>query len=517
MNGAQALVQTLTSNEVNICFANPGTSEMHFVAALDKTPEMRCVLGLFEGVVTGAADGYGRMLDQPAATLLHLGPGLANGLSNLHNAKRAQSPVVNIIGDHATYHRNYDAPLTSDIEGTARPFSDWVRTTADADAVATDTAAAISAALSLPGQISSLILPANAAWSELSEQSTATPLAAPSASEEISAAKVVAAAKALQSGARTAIILNSRATREEELKVAGSIAAVTGAQLVAPTQIARLSRGAGRVPVARIPYGTDPGVQMLSEFENIILIGAKAPVAFFAYPDKPSELFPAGTRIIELARPDQNVSEALNALQDELGAANTPIELQQYAPATVPTGSITPEKIGEFLSASLPENCVVVDESLTSGRTFLSATQASVPHEWLFTTGGSIGYALSNSIGVAMAVPGQKVITLQADGSGLYMPQALWTQAREGLDVVTLVFANRKYQILRNEMQNVGADFGGPKSEALMDIGNPDIDWVSLGKAFGVNSVRAETMDELQAAFTNALRTSGPSLIEIML
>src|SRR6202048_1989124 len=166
MNGAESLVRVLRGGGVNVCFANPGTSEMHFVAALDRVDGMRCVLGLFEGVVTGAADGYARMTENPAATLLHLGPGMANGLANIHNANKASTPMVNIVGDHATYHRRYDAPLTTDIETAARPFSRWVKTSPDARSVAADGAAAIAAARVPPGQIAILILPADTAWNE---------------------------------------------------------------------------------------------------------------------------------------------------------------------------------------------------------------------------------------------------------------------------------------------------------------------------------------------------------------
>ena len=166
MNGAESLVRTLVAGGVDVCFSNPGTSEMHFVAALDRVEGMRCVLGLFEGVVTGAADGYFRMKGTPASTLLHLGPGLANGLANLHNAKKANSGIVNIVGQHATHHIGYNAPLTSDIEGLARPMSAWVRTSPDAKSVSADGAAAIAAARSAPPQIATLILPADTAWNE---------------------------------------------------------------------------------------------------------------------------------------------------------------------------------------------------------------------------------------------------------------------------------------------------------------------------------------------------------------
>src|SRR5215472_3178514 len=521
MNGAQSLLGTLTRNRVEVCFANPGTSEMHFVAALDHAGGMRCVLGLFEGVVTGAADGYARMADHPASTLLHLGPGLANGLANLHNAMCAQSPVVNIIGDHATYHRHYDAPLTSDIEGTARPFSHWVRTSPNADSLAADAAAAVAAARTPPGRVASLILPADASWTPLTTGSSPTgpsPAgAAVPAPPQASAAAIDAAARILRSGETTALILGPKATRELPLEAAGRIAAVTGARLYAPTHTARITRGAGRVPVQRVPYPVDRAAAAFDGVRNIILVGARPPVAFFAYPDKPSQLSGPGTRVHELAREDQDVPGALTALCDALDAGGATVGRAGLCLPDRPTGTLTPEKIDAVVAASMPENAIVVDESITTGRSFLADTERSRPHDWILGTGGSIGYALPCATGAAIACPGRKVIVLESDGSGMYMPQALWTQAREQLDILTLVFANRTYQILRNEMRNVGVSPGGPRAEALTDIRAPRINWMSLARAFGVEAFRATKADELSRHIDAGLALQGPVVIEVVL
>lgn len=516
MNGAHSLLATLTGNGIDVCFANPGTSEMHVVAALDQVAGLRCVLGLFEGVVTGAADGYARMAGRPAATLLHLGPGLANGLSNLHNAMRAQSPVVNIIGDHATYHRRYDAPLTSDIEGTARPFSHWVRTTPDADSVAADTAAAIAAARTAPGRVASLIVPADAAWTPLTAAPSPAGTFVP-APPRVPDPAVGAAARILRSGQAAALLLGPQATREGPLEVAGQIAAATGARLYSPTQNARITRGAGRVPVQRIPYPVDQAIALLAGVQDLILVGAKPPVAFFAYPGKPSRLEPPGTRVHELARADQDVPGALTALRDALGAGGSVPRRAGLSVPSLPGGALTPEKTGAVLAALIPENAVIVDESITTGRSFLADTAGSAPHDWILPTGGSIGYALPCAAGAAIACPGRKVIVLESDGSGMYMPQALWTHAREQLDILTIVFANRTYQILRQELSNVGAAAGGPRAEALMDLGRPDIDWVSLARTFGIEAFRAATADELARHVRAGLAAGGPALIEAVL
>ena len=516
MNGAESLLTSLLQNDVDVCFANPGTSEMHFVAALDRVNGMRCVLGLFEGVVTGAADGYGRMLDRPAVTLLHLGPGLANGLSNLHNAMRAQSPIVNVIGDHATFHRQLDAPLTSDIEGAARPFSHWVRTSASANALASDTAAAVAAARSAPGKVASLILPADAAWNEVSvaqSEITSASLITPPARPADAA--IDAAAKILKLDENTALILAGRATRQASLEFAGMISAATGARIYSQTLTPRITRGAGRVAVECIPYPIDQSIDLLKDFENIILVGTDEPVGFFAYPGKPGKLLQPGTRVHQLVSVDGDIPYALEALADAVGAKNfTPVKAELDLPAR-PTGSISPDKISQLLAATLPVDTIVIDESLTTGRSFLSATSTSKPHDWLLPTGGAIGFALPMAAGAAIACPDRKVLCLESDGSGMYMPQALWTHAREGLNILTVVFANRKYQILRNEMHNVGVTEIGPKASGLLDIDNPEIDWVSLAKTFGIDAQRVDTMDAFSSALDTGYATPGPYLIEV--
>ena len=516
MNGAHSLMDTLVANGVDVCFANPGTSEMHFVAALDDTEGMRCVLGLFEGTVTGAADGYARMTGRPAVTLLHLGPGMANGLSNLHNALRAKSPIVNVIGDHATYHRHLDAPLTSDIEGAARPFSHWVRTTPDADSVAVDTAAAIRESLRRPGRIASLILPADAAWNELTAATTGERVVEPAPSPADQDA-VEAVAAALPAGRSTALILGPGATLEGPLAAAGKIAAASGARLLAPTLTSRITRGAGRVPVERIPYNPEPASKFLEQFDTLVLVGAKAPVSFFAYPDKPSVLYHRDTRVIELAREDQDLQGALEALVDALGAQDTKPRTSELVLPERPTGELTIGKLGALIGAVLPENAIVVDESITSGRTLVPETESVRPHDWLVGSGGSIGYAIPCAVGAAVACPDRKVVVLESDGSAMYQPQALWTAARENLDMLVLIFANRRYEILHHEMRNVGVPEFGDKARALLDLDNPAIDFVGLATSLGVPATSASTMDELAAQVDAAIATTGPAVIEVLL
>jgi acetolactate synthase I/II/III large subunit len=513
MNGAESIVRTLVNGGVDTCFANPGTSEMHFVAALDRVDGMRCILGLFEGVVTGAADGHARMIGKPAATLLHLGPGLANGLANLHNARKSATPMVNIIGDHATYHRALDAPLTSDIETAARPFSHWVRTSPDARSAAGDAAAAIAAARTPPGQVAALILPADTAWNEADG-----PAEVPAIPERraVEAAAVAEAAAALRSGEPAVIMLSGLALTEAALDLAGRIASKTSAHLMAATFNARMARGAGRVPIDRLPYPVDLALAALAPFRHIVLVEAKAPVAFFAYPDKPSLLAADGTQIHALTERGQDSLYALHWLADELGARDTAPKRSPLAPPTPATGAITPETLAQSIAALIPDDAIIIDESISTGRSFFKPSHASRPHDWLQNMGGSIGIGLPLATGASIASPERKVVCLQADGSGMYTLQALWTQARERCDVVSLIFANRSYAILKGELVNVGAQNVGPKALDMFDLGRPDLDWVSLARGMGVDGARVETMDDFNRVFAGACARYGPYLIEIV-
>ena len=515
MNGAESLVRTLIANDVKVCFTNPGTSEMHFVAALDKVDGMRCVLGLFEGVVTGAADGYYRMADKPASTLLHLGPGLGNGLANLHNAKKAGSGVVNIVGEHASYHVACDAPLTTDIEGIARPMSHWVRTSRSSHDVARDGAAAITEARQAPGRIATLVLPADTAWGDGAGVAQA---AAPEARREVDATAIEAAAQALSSGRPAALLLGGVAVREEAMELAGRIAAKTGCRLLSEYALARLQRGAGRVQTVRIPYAVDPSVALLKDVAELVLVGAKTPVAFFAYPGKPSVLVGEGCNVTPLADVADDLLAALQALAERLGAsALAPVHVARLERPGLPTGRITPEGLGAVLGALMPEHAIVVDESISTGRGFGVPTAGAPPHDWLNIVGGSIGFGLPAATGAAIAAPDRTVIVLEGDGSAMYTVQALWTMAREGLNVKVLLFANRRYQILQGELAGVGAGTPGRKASDMLNLDRPTLDWVALARAQGLDAARAEDLDSLATALRRALATPGPCLIEIVM
>ena len=515
MNGAESLVRTLLAGNVDVCFTNPGTSEMHFVAALDHVPGMRCVLGLFEGGVSGAADGYYRMAGRPASTLLHLGPGLANAVANLHNAKKAGSGIVNIVGEHATYHIELDAPLTADIEGIAAPVSHWIRTSNSVNDVAKDGAEAIAAAMAPPGKIATLILPGDTAWNEGGEP--AEPIA-PETPAKVEDAKIDAAAKALLSGRRTLMLLGGAALKEANLRLAGQIATATGCGLLTEWSNTRLDRGAGRIEVNRIPYVVEQALKLLEEYETIVLVGSRAPVSFFAYPDKPSILTREGCEFVELAAAEEDVAGGLEALVDAVDArTKEPAGISTPRRPDLPKGPIDPDGIAAVLGAMLPENAIVVDESVTTGRQFFPLTAGAPPHHWLNNRGGSIGYGLPVATGAAIACPDQKVIALEGDGSAMYTVQSLWTLARENLDVTVLIFSNRSYKILRGELTNVGVQNPGPRAVDMLSLTRPNLDWVSMAKGMGVDGVKVDTCEGLAKAFGAGLSVEGPYLIEVEL
>jgi acetolactate synthase-1/2/3 large subunit len=514
MNGAQALIRTLIDGGVRACFTNPGTSEMHFVAALDSVPEMRAVLALFEGVATGAADGYSRMAGWPAATLLHLGPGLGNGLANLHNARKGKVPIVNIVGDHATYHTKYDAQLQSDIETVARNVSTWVRTSKRTSQLSLDAAEAIAAAVGPPGQVATLILPADVSWDE--GAGPAAPIA-PAAPALPSTELVDAIARTLRGDERTAILLGGRALREDPLRAAARIAAATGTKLIAEVFPTRFERGAGLPAVERLAYIPELASVQLAGLRHLVLVDAKSPVSFFAYPGRNSDLVPEGCQVHELASPSDDVLGSVEALASAIGATDGGPGIQQPSRPARPTGSLTADKVCQAIGATLPEGAIISDESQTSGVTLAASTQGAPRHDLLTLTGGAIGQGLPVAVGAAVACPDRPVFALEADGSALYTIQSLWTMAREQLNVTVVLFNNRSYAILNMELARVGARAAGPEAKAQLDLSKPDVDFVEIGNGFGVPSRRVDTAEKLVDALERARAEEGPHLIEVVI
>ncbi len=511
MNGAQALINTLVDGGVDVCFANPGTSEMHFVAALDTVPQMRGVLALFEGVATGAADGYARIADRPAAVLLHLGPGLGNGLANLHNARRAHVPMVVVVGDHATYHKKYDAPLESDIDALAGTVSGWVRRTEAAADVALDAAEAIAASRA-GSQISTLILPADASWSDGAQPVAARPTR-PVDADSMLAPEVV---EVLRSGEPTVIMVGGDATRARGLAAAARIAEATGARWLCETFPTLLERGAGVPAAERLAYFAEAAAAQLDGAKHLVLVGAKSPVSFFAYPNMPSDLVPAGCEVHVLAE-HSGAADALVALADEI-APGTVAPVAAASRPQLPNGALTSASAADVIGALMPERAIVVDESNTSGLPLAQATAGAPAHDWLTLTGGAIGYGIPAAVGAAVAAPDRPVLCLESDGSAMYTISGLWTQAREHLNVTTVVYDNSAYDILRVELQRVGAGSApGPKALDLLDLSRPTMDFVKIAEGMGVPARRVNTAEGFADALRDAFAEPGPHLIDAVI
>lgn len=510
MNGADALISTLVANDVTACFANPGTSEMQFVAALDREPAMRPVLCLFEGVATGAADGYGRIAEKPACTLLHLGPGYANGAANLHNARRAFTPIVNVIGDHATYHRQYDAPLNSDIATLAGPNSIWVKSADSPDAVAGLAAEAVAASFGPPGGSASLILPADSAWLETATEPVIAqkPVRPGPAGEAVEAA-----ARAIRAASKPVILIGGQACSAEGVRQAARLAAA-GVTIFADTFVARQPRGAGCYAPRRMQYFGELALQELDGVDLMVFAGTTQPVAFFAYPNRPSVLVPEGCETMTLAGRHEDSVAGLAALADALGApAEGPVQPLKL-PDAAPAGPLSPQLAGQSVARHLPEGAIICDDAVTSGGGIAVPLMTARPHDALALTGGAIGIGLPLAVGAAVAAPERKVVSLNGDGAAMYTVQALWTLARENLDVTVVVFANHTYRILNIEMTRTGAGQAGPQAAKLLDLGDPRIDWVSLAKGLGLPAVRCTTAEDFETAFAGAMAQRGPMFIE---
>jgi len=514
MNGATALLQTAANAGCDLCLANPGTTEMPLVAALDAVPAVRAVLGLFEGVCTGAADGYARMTDRPALTLLHLGPGFANGIANLHNARRAFSPIVNLVGDHASWHLAADPPLASDIESLARPVSRWTSTSTRASELPQDVARAIAASMSAERGVATLVLPADFQAHEGARPATPAPV---STSEPDSDATQTAA-RALRDARSPVLLLGGRALRADALFAAQRIADATGARLVTEVFAARWERGAGLPSPERLPYFPEQAIESLAPSDAVVLAGAAAPVAFFGYEGIPGELAPAGSLHTAFG-PEHDAEGSLAALADAVDAGPSAERADAPLPGA-PTGPLTTATAGAALARALPANAIVVDEAATSGLPFLLQSAGAAPHALLALTGGAIGQGLPVATGAALACPDRKVVAFQADGSGAYTLQSLWTMAREQLDVVVLLCSNRAYRILQIELGRAGIAEPGPAARALTNLDAPALDWCALAQGFGLPAERTQRIDDSEAltrALEIAFAEPGPHFLELML
>jgi acetolactate synthase-1/2/3 large subunit len=514
MNGATALIETLADCGVEFCIANPGTSEMHLVQGLDHVPKVKSVLALFEGVCTGAADGVARMTGKPAATLTHLGPGLANGIANLHNARRANSPMINIVGNHPNYHVGYDAPLTSNIDTLAANFSSWIKSSSTSATLAQDGADAYTATLrqtpGSEGQIATLIMGADAAWGD--SPGPARPNHLPQRSK-VDEQAVVAIANTLNAGGKTALLLEHHALDPAALEAASRIAGKTGCRLLTGTFPAAIDGGPGRVAVERLPYFPEHILADLDGTENLILVNGSVPASFFAYQGIPGQLVPQGCTVHTLSRVEEDAIDALERVAERLGAGKDGIVRFDAKDMPMPEGQLSNSSIIQSFAATMPEDIIVCTDS-GGGNAAYPVCQNTVPHSWLSLTGGAIGQGGPVATGAALACPDRPVVALLGDGGAAYTIQCLWTQARENLNVTTVIFANNSYNILNVEYARLGVTEMGEIAASLFDIGNPNLNWVDMAKGFGVPGAVANTAEELCTLLKQSYKTPGPFLIQ---
>lgn len=517
ITGADLLVRSLHKFGVEACFANPGTSEMQLVTAIDRIDGMRSVLALFEGVASGAADGYARIAEKPAATLLHLGPGVGNAWANMHNARRAGVPMINLIGDHAVDHLQLDAPLTSNLDGVAGSVAHHLIRATSSDGLGDDAARAYVAAMTAPGEIASLVLPADLAWTQMADRDLPDMPTLPTP-KAVDDSAIDDAVTALKKDGRRVILVGNHALKEGALKKLGLIAEATGAEVIADTFATKTARGAGRVSIGRLQYFAEMALEQLSGTAEMIVLGTKPPVSFFAYPNVPSLLVPDGCNVTRLAGPDQDVDAALDGLLTGLGvAADGAPKVAERSTYDAPTGALDAAKCWQSIARYMPDNAILSEEAATSSFGADMFLPGAAPFDFLQLTGGSIGQGLPVAVGAAVAAPDRKVICAHGDGGAMYTIQSLWTMARENLDVVTVIFANRSYAILNVELGRVGASNPGRKALDMLDIGRPDMDFVQIANGMGVNAAKATTGEEFDDLMKAACATRGPFLIEAVI
>jgi len=515
MTGAEILLKTAVKAGVEICFTNPGTTELPLVSAFDTVPGIRPILGLFEGCCTGAADGYGRMTEKAAMTLLHLGPGLGNGIANLHNARRARTPILNVIGEHATWHRSADSPLSMDIVALAESVSGWQRTSTVSQHLSQDTADAVTAASA--GKVATLIVPSDVQWSESPDDEIHRPKAFDGFVEKEFIERAV---ELLRTEQKTALILGGWALRKRGLAAAARIKVKTGCDLISERAPARIERGVGIPATEFIPYFPRQALELLSQYQAVVLAGAEEPVTFFGWKGYESRLLNDNQDICQLKAAEKSLPQALENLADALGApasvSATATGFSQVERPALPQGKLTAQYACLILAALQPENAIIVNESITSGAAYFPLGAGLPPHTLLMLPGGAIGYGIPCAVGAAIACPRRPVINFQADGSALYTVQALWMQARESLNITTLICSNRSYNILNIEFSRSGITSPGRYAQTLTDLSNPAIDWVQISQGMGVPAVAVDSCESLARELKIALDEHGPHLIEMV-
>lgn len=511
--GADVMFEALYQGGAEICFANPGTTEMTMVSALARNGKIRSVLSLFEGVCTGAADGYNRVSGKVPLTLLHLGPGFANGIANLHNARRAGSRIINVIGDHATWHLAYDAPLTSDIESLASPVSRQVIRMASTATIVQDVDLAFAATCEAEGGAATLIVPTDVIDAEASRN--AQQLVAQPWSGAVVGEERIAEAKAALAGAQDVIVLlGGNALTEAGVRAGAAVAAHLGGRLLMEPYPAIVTLGGDLPAVERQAYFPDDVIAQMGN-ATVVLAGSLMPISYFGYEGWPSQLV-AEERLVRLAGPEHDAVGALLDLGEALGART--LAVQAAAEPSAPTAdrgaALTPPLVVEELLAQLPHDAIISLEGSTLGGPWLRNAHRARRHRVITNTGGAIGQGLPCAVGAALAEPEARVVSLQSDGSAQYTLQALWTMAREKLPVTVIMAANHRYAILQTELTRAEAPLDDAVIAGLTLLDNPRVDWTALAAGYGVKAVRVTTTGELEAALAEGLAHDGPMLIQ---
>jgi len=514
MNGAQAFFKVLLDGGVDTIFGCPGTSEMQIIQELGQT-NVHAVLGLQENVVTGMAHGYGVMTGKPSLSLLHVACGISNGLANMHNGRRAGAPMVVFAGGVAANHEvnNPEHQMLLRPQQIAAAATDWQREALTSDLLADCAAEALQVANTGYGKVAMVFGPAQTFWEEATilEDQTRPPIPP----RRVSASTIKEIAESIQSGKKTCLLLGGHALREEALEVAGRISAATGAELWQDYIVARLQRGAGRVPVKRIPYVVEAGVEALKDFEQIVLVGNQIPIPTFSYKGKPLTKVPEGCAIKTLGTTECDLLQALTDLADAVNApAKAPVH-QDRAKGVAPTGVLNEAAICQSIVAAMPDNVIVVDEGNMESFNFPELTAGAAPHDFMQApTGGAIGAGASVAIGASVAAPDRKVVCLEGDFSLNLNIMSLWTMAKQNSNICLVIMNNGGSQALRMELARVRPGDETDKALDMLLIRDPEIDYVKIAEGNGLSATRATTAEEFHQQFVAAMKKKGPHVID---
>ena len=514
MNGAAAFFKSIVDNGIDTIFACPGTSEMQVVDEVGYS-NLRVVLCLFENSVTGMADGYARMLDKPALGMVHVTCGLTNALANMHNARIANSRMI-IFGGGVHVAHEVNEPVHSMLQRqpyVAQIAAQCVIEARSPDQLAAAATQALKASNDGAGKIVYVYGPNNAVWGESSFQGKLTSSA--EQRQRVSTATISSIADTLKAGKKTAFILDNLALREEGLEILGRIAEGAGGRLFREWLPSRIAMGAGRVRTETLPYGGAEGRELLSEFDQIVLVGAKIPVCPFSYENQPWVKIPENCNVHTLATADHDILAALEELATQLDLPEKASNRYNRKPGEPPTGPLSGNSIVQSLSILMPADSIVLDEAMLENVMFPLLMDGAAPFDFMAACpGGAIGAGPPVACGAAIACPNRKVILLEGDFSLMQGNTALWSMAQHNLDICVINYNNEGSASLSTELARVRQGEAQPKSIELLRIRKPTIDYAAMAESMGVPASRAETAEEFHLQLTKAMSTKGPHFID---